>query len=134
MAGVLSVKGSRLRDTGLVRTEVSEFGGSWRWEALGGRDHKECWGTIEREEDAELGDPIFDVHGSVDAPVVPEEKVSDDEKLGRGGDKWSADPWSTETSDPGDVKVPSTLGRLKAHPRDLGEEEVDGDFVGVLCS
>lgn len=73
--------------------------------------------------------------GSVDAPVVPDEKVREDEKLGRGGDKWSADPSSIETSEPGGVNAPNTLGRLNPHgPMDLGEEVVDGFFCGVVCS
>jgi hypothetical protein len=75
------------------------------------------------------------VIGSFDAPVVPDEKVREDEKLGRGGDKWSADPSSMETSEPGELNVPNTLGRLKAHgPRDLGEEVAEGDFCGLSCS
>jgi hypothetical protein len=61
--------------------------------------------------------------------------VREDEKLGRGGDKWSADPSSMDTSDPWGVKVPSTLGRLNAHgPQDLGEEAGDGGSFGLLCS
>jgi hypothetical protein len=92
-------------------------------------------GGLDREEDAELGEPICGVTGSVDAPVVPEEKVSDDEKLGRGGDKWSADPSSMDKSEPGELNVPNTLGRLKAHgPRDLGEEVAEGDFCELSCS
>jgi hypothetical protein len=60
--------------------------------------------------------------------------VREDEKLGRGGDKWSADPSSTETSDPAGVNAPNTLGRLNAHgPQDLGEEAGDGVFGGLLC-
>jgi hypothetical protein len=66
--------------------------------------------------------------------VVPEEKVREDEKLGRGGDKWSADPSSMETSEPGGVKVPNTLGRLNAHgPQDLGEDVVDDGSFGSFC-
>ena len=65
------------------------------------------------EEDAELGDPRFGVDGSVDTPVVPEEKVRVDEKLGRGGDKWDADPSSADTSE--GVNAPKIPGRLKAH-------------------
>jgi hypothetical protein len=42
---------------------------------------------LDREEDTELGEPIFGVLKLVDAPVVPEEIVREDEKLGRGGDK-----------------------------------------------
>jgi hypothetical protein len=57
--------------------------------------------------------------------------VREDEKLGRGGDKWSADPSSTETSEPGGVNAPNTLGRLNVH---LGEEAVDAVFGGLLCS
>lgn len=57
--------------------------------------------------------------------------MREDEKLGRGGDKWSADPSSTETSEPGGVNAPNTLGRLNVH---LGEEVVDGFFGGLLCS
>jgi hypothetical protein len=90
---------------------------------------------LDREEDAGLGEPIFGVTGSIDAPVVPEEKVREDEKLGRGGDKWSADPSSMDKSEPGELNVPNTLGRLKAHgPRDLGEEVAEGDFCGLSCS
>ena len=65
------------------------------------------------EEDAELGDPRVGVQGSIDTPVVPEEKVRVDEKLGRGGDKWDADPSSADTSE--GVNAPKTLGRLKPH-------------------
>jgi hypothetical protein len=74
---------------------------------------------------------MFGVAGSVDAPVVPEEKVREDEKLGRGGDKWSADPSSTDTSEPAGVKVPNTVGRLNA--QDLGEDRVDGNSFGLSC-
>lgn len=63
--------------------------------------------------------------------MVPEEKVREDEKLGRGGDKWSADPSSTEPSEPGGVNAPNTPGRLSVH---LGEEVVDGVFCGLLRS
>jgi hypothetical protein len=70
---------------------------------------------LDRKEDEDLGVPIFGVHGSVDAPVVPEEKERVDEKLGRGGDNWNADPSSADASELGDVKAPKTLGRLKAH-------------------
>jgi hypothetical protein len=112
--GVLREKGSR-RGTGLVSTEDSALGGSWRWEASEGRDQRECWWLLDREEDEELGVPIFGVYGSVDAPVVPEEKVRVDEKLGRGGDNWNADPESADSSEAGGVKAPKTLGRLKAH-------------------
>jgi hypothetical protein len=78
---------------------------------------------------------MFGVHGSVDAPVVPDEKVREDEKLGRGGDKWSADPSSMDTSEPWGVKVPNTLGRLNDHgPHDLGEAAGDGGSFGLLCS
>jgi len=108
----LSEKGSR-NVPGLTCKDVTTFGGSWRWVASGGKDHRECWGSFRREEAAELGVPRFGVLGSVDAPVVPEEKVRVDEKLGRGGDKWDADPSSADASE--DVKVPNTLGRLKAH-------------------
>ena len=130
----LNENGSR-RVPGLIRTEVSAFGGEWRWVAFGGRDHKECCGPLDREEDTELGEPIFGVLKFVDAPVVPEEKVREDEKLGRGGDKWSADPSSMETSEAAGVKVPNTLGRLKDHgPRDLGEEVAEGDDCeGLFC-
>jgi len=90
---------------------------------------------LRREEVGYIGEAIFGVDMFVDAPVVPEEKVREDEKLGRGGDKWSADPSSTETSEPGGVNAPNTLGRLSAHgPKDLGEEVVGGVFCGVLCS
>lgn len=61
--------------------------------------------------------------------------MREDEKLGRGGDKWSADPSSIETSEPAGVKAPNTLGRLNAHgPKDLGEEAGGGVFGGLLCS
>jgi hypothetical protein len=90
---------------------------------------------LDREEDTELGEPIFGVLKFVDAPVVPEEKVREDEKLGRGGDKWSADPSSMETSEAAGVKVPNTPGRLKDHgPRDPGEEVAESDdFEGLFC-
>jgi hypothetical protein len=115
-------------------TGVSAFGESWRWEAPGGKDHKEGWGPLDRKEDEELGLPICGVHGSVDTPVVPEEKVRVDEKLGRGGDNWNADPSSADASEPGGVKAPNMLGRLKAHgPWDFGEEAGSGVFRG-LCS
>ena len=119
----------------MLRTEVSAFGGSCRWVASAGRDHKECWVPLDRNEVVEPGEPKFGVLGFVDAPVVPEEKVREDEKLGRGGDKWRADPSSTDTTEPDGVKVPNTVGRLKAHgPRDLGEEVAEGDFCGLFCS
>ena len=57
--------------------------------------------------------------------------MREDEKLGRGGDKWSADPSSTETSEPEGVNAPNTPGRLNVH---LGEEVVDGVFCGLLRS
>lgn len=61
--------------------------------------------------------------------------MREDEKLGRGGDKWSADPSSTETSEPGEVNAPNTLERLNPHGlKDLGEGAVDGAFCGLLCS
>lgn len=82
----LNENGSRMLP-GLMRTEVSAFGRSCWWVASGGRDHKECCGALDREEDTELGEPIFGVLKLVDAPVVPEEIVREDEKLGRGGDK-----------------------------------------------
>lgn len=131
---VLKGKGSR-RVPGLTWTEVSVLGGSWRWEASGGRDHNERCRALEREEDAELGEPRLGVYGSVEAPVVPEEKVREDEKLGRGGDKWSADPSSMDTSEPWGVKVPSTLGRLKVHgSRGVGEEVTDDEPFGLCCN
>jgi hypothetical protein len=99
----------------LTSTEFSAFGGSWRWEASGGRDQRERWRGLDRKEDGELGVTRFGVHGPVDAPVVPEEKVRVDEKLGRGGDNWNADPSSADASEPGGVKAPKTEGRLKAH-------------------
>jgi hypothetical protein len=108
----LSEKGSR-RVPGLTCTGVSAFGRSWRCEASGGNDQREWCGAFCLEEDAELGEPRFGVHGSVDTPVVPEEKVRVDEKLGRGGDKWDADPSSADPSE--GVKAPKTLGRLNAH-------------------
>ncbi len=100
---------------------------------MGGNDHSECWGPLVREEDAELGDPKFGVHGSVDTPVVPEEKVRVDEKLGRGGDKWDADPSSADASE--GVKVPNTLGRLNAHePYELEEWPAGGVSLVSYCS
>ena len=40
--GDLNENGSR-RDPGLIETEFSAFGESWRWEASGGKDHKEIF-------------------------------------------------------------------------------------------
>lgn len=85
------------------------------------------------EEDAELGDPRFGVYGSVDTPVVPEEKVRVDEKLGRGGDKWDADPSSADTSE--GVNAPKKVGRLKAHePYELEEWPAGVVSLKSYCS